>query len=1194
MEREVLVFNGGGGDGRCCKDCSSCYDAIVIGSGYGGSVAACRMSMAGIKVCLIERGRRWESQDFRTQPSKFVMSAIRMDMGNLGGLKFGAKDALFQIHEQGDSVAVTACGLGGGSLINAGVLASTPIRARRNPKWPKEWDKDWELCEATASTMLGSQSAPVEFSNDQVMNNIVEEEIEESFRSSINLSINFESSSQGKEGLSSCLACGNCLSGCPYNAKNSTDKNYLASAIKAGCAIKTQCQVQYIVENPGEGCNKEGSNSEKRRKRWRVFLNDIDYISSDFVIISGGVLGTAEILFKSRSRGLNVSESLGHGFSCNGNNVAYVDGSPAPLNAFGLDKTQFSKIPYQARPGPSISSSYTSSLGFSIQTAVVPVSFPKLLFKGIWTYGWPTESWFSHSIIDRLEQVFSHKNSQGMVLNTVGFDENNGRITFDGDTEQISFAPPQDPLLARKIQAFQKVSKRLGGSLFMSKYRSTSVHLLGGCSVAADHTNGVCNHYGQVFDPSLPETVHPGLYICDASLIPCSIGINPCLTIATAAEYVSRHLVQDILTYKNSLQQRHLHNPNLLLNVDKCGKEVEHEIPTGKCLSIDEKLEEKPTGTVVIWETMRGYISGMPCTAYLRMKMNSKHKKGVYEQNQAGGEAEDFLLKGKVGGYVIFEALEKSKLHIIEGEVDMCRVDDRTPYTQYMQYHLILASASGSKYILEGKKIMNPFLLGTYAWRESTTFHVTLRGVHQSSSAENVDLKGELHISFMELLRSIMNLSGNKRRRFAYLLLQSLLRTYVLQVPRGRHWDLSPGNLSEQAYPPCILHEIQTDDGVTISCRQWKCSQSGRSEAERRKNPVLLINGYSIESYCLPTEPKDLVRSLLNEGYETWLLEARLHPRHPSNDFTVEDIGKFDIPAAIKKIQELNKLSVKVHVVAHCVGGLSIHIALMGGHISADNIASLCCSNSSMFFKLNASSLLKMKLPIVPIAMAVLGKDTILPLIKTSKVNLRQKVLKFIARLIPRYQRCTYDECEVFSGIFGCSFWHENLSASMHQWFYKTSVSRLPMSAFPHLRKICNAGFIVDPNGQNKYLIHPERMTVPTLYISGGRTLLVTPETSFLANQYMRLHQPGFRHTRVVVDGFGHLDLLVGEESHKKVFPHILSHIGLVEKGRHVVTGAKESKYSKEALSWSDDPFEDRKRDVINAPLFSSDESFVE
>jgi hypothetical protein len=113
----------------------------------------------------------------------------------------------------------------------------------------------------------------------------------------------------------------------------------------------------------------------------------------------------------------------------------------------------------------------------------------------------------------------------------------------------------------------------------------------------------------------------------------------------------------------------------------------------------------------------------------------------------------------------------------------------------------------------------------------------------------------------------------------------------------------------------------------------------------------------------------------------------------------------------------------------------------------------------------------------------------------------------------------------------------------MHYWLNKESVTMLPMAGFPHLRKMCNAGYIVDSKGNNSYLIHAERMQLPTLYISGGRSLLVTPKTSFLANKYMKLHQPGFRHERVVVEGFGHSDLLIGEESYKKVFPHILSHI---------------------------------------------------
>lgn len=158
--------------------------------------------------------------------------------------------------------------------------------------------------------------------------------------------------------------------------------------------MKTKCQVRYVVESPDDIC-KEEKISKKGRRRWLVFFDETDYITCDFVVLSGmvtlpscrifgqqhaiqflkliiqhfagGVLGTAEILFQSQMRGLKLSERLGYGFSCNGNNVAYLAGSPAPLNAYGLDKKKFSKIPFQERPGPSISSSYTSSLGFTIQ-----------------------------------------------------------------------------------------------------------------------------------------------------------------------------------------------------------------------------------------------------------------------------------------------------------------------------------------------------------------------------------------------------------------------------------------------------------------------------------------------------------------------------------------------------------------------------------------------------------------------------------------------------------------------------------------------------------------------------------------------------------------------------------------------------------------------------------------------------------
>lgn len=71
------------------------YDAIVVGSGYGGSVASFRMSLAGISVCLVEKGRQWEARDFATDSLK-IMSAVRLENQNLG-FSFGPKDALFQV-----------------------------------------------------------------------------------------------------------------------------------------------------------------------------------------------------------------------------------------------------------------------------------------------------------------------------------------------------------------------------------------------------------------------------------------------------------------------------------------------------------------------------------------------------------------------------------------------------------------------------------------------------------------------------------------------------------------------------------------------------------------------------------------------------------------------------------------------------------------------------------------------------------------------------------------------------------------------------------------------------------------------------------------------------------------------------------------------------------------------------------------
>lgn len=203
--------------------------------------------------------------------------------------------------------------------------------------------------------------------------------------------------------------------------------------------------------------------------------------------------------------------------------------------------------------------------------------------------------------------------------------------------------------------------------------------------------------------------------------------------------------------------------------------------------------------------------------------------------------------------------------------------------------------------------------------------------------------------------------------------------------------------------------------------------------------------------------------------------------------------------------------------------------------------------------------------------MSVLGKSKILPLFENLNESPQQWLVKSLIRLLPRYERCTCDECNVVSGVFGNAFWHENVSPTLHHWLNKQCQPQLPVSGLLQIGKIGNKGHIVDSNGKDIYLIHPERMTVPTLYITGGRTLLTTRETSLFAHQYMKLHQPGFHHKRVVVEGFGHSDVFLGEEAHKKIFPHIISHMKFVEQQRNgaATMNMEERSYKKEALSWA-------------------------
>ena len=118
-------------------------------------------------------------------------------------------------------------------------------------------------------------------------------------------------------------------------------------------------------------CSSLGYALNKMSLRYKTQSQSYIFVNKNFCLTAAGVLGTTQILFQSERRGLQISDRLGKGFSTNGNNFAYLAGSSLPLNGQGLSKEQFSNIPFQNRPGPSVSSSFISSLGFTIEVKIL-------------------------------------------------------------------------------------------------------------------------------------------------------------------------------------------------------------------------------------------------------------------------------------------------------------------------------------------------------------------------------------------------------------------------------------------------------------------------------------------------------------------------------------------------------------------------------------------------------------------------------------------------------------------------------------------------------------------------------------------------------------------------------------------------------------------------------------------------------
>ena len=524
------------------------YDAIVVGSGYGGGVAACRLARAGRRVAVLERGREFETGQF---PSR--LTDLRQEL-QVGGrkMRLGRATGLFDVRLGEDMHVLVGCGLGGGSLINAGVALRPDARVFAGPAWPGEVAGDGWLDEGfrRATVWLTPQSDPEarELTKYRALGRAGAALGAQPEPADVTVCFSDTVNAAGRP-QPACTRCGDCCTGCNVGAKTTVALTYLADAACHGAEIFTEVLVDHIEKAGGEG--------------WRLFFAptlagakkaEPGSVSADVVVLAAGTLGSTEILLRSRQRGLALSDCLGRGFSANGDIIAFGSGVHERVNAVGVGHPPRADI---EPVGASVSGQIAlgadgpPELAMYVQEGAMPSPIAPVLPVFFQPGGRLLGA--AHALI---KGVYRGPMAHLHTFFVVGHDRAGGRLTLAGDRLELSWPGVGDePIYERVDAALEALVGQSGGTYVKSPLARTSIgskpvtaHPLGGCGLGADRSSGVVDHKGRVFDSATERAdvaVHDGLYVADGALMPGSIGCNPLMTITALAERTMILMAED-------------------------------------------------------------------------------------------------------------------------------------------------------------------------------------------------------------------------------------------------------------------------------------------------------------------------------------------------------------------------------------------------------------------------------------------------------------------------------------------------------------------------------------------------------------------------------------------------------------------------------------------------------------------------
>jgi cholesterol oxidase len=526
------------------------YDAIVVGSGYGGGVAASRLARAGKRVCLIERGREFLTGEF---PARFL--EMRAEMQVRGRLtSFGKPTALYDVRLGADMHVLVACGLGGGSLVNAGVALRPDARVFRDDVWPGQILQDGLLDEGYRRAARWLRPASHARAREMTKFKAFDAASAALGRPPVNppVVVSFEANVNAA-GIAqpACTLCGDCCGGCNVGAKNTVALTYLPDAVRHGAEVFTELNVTSLARADDGG--------------WRILAERLDgagganageiVIEAPIVVLAAGTLGSTEILLRSRERGLPLSDRLGERFSANGDIIAFGYGAKRVVDAIGIGHP--AKI-----AGHEVGAAVSGQIDIEdaadlvnemhIQEGALPSALAPILPVMFMPNGR-----LLGALSALIKGVYKGPLAGLQTFFAVSHDSAAGRFSLEDGRLALAWPGAKDePVYRRLDAALSALVAEAGGSYVKNPLAGTlmgpqpaTAHPLGGCGMGRERADGVVDHKGRVFDGRAgagSTDTHAGLYVVDGAVMPRSLGVNPLLTITALAERALVHMGRDL------------------------------------------------------------------------------------------------------------------------------------------------------------------------------------------------------------------------------------------------------------------------------------------------------------------------------------------------------------------------------------------------------------------------------------------------------------------------------------------------------------------------------------------------------------------------------------------------------------------------------------------------------------------------